>query len=71
MTMLILAALAAATAQPAPAPAAPDAQHQQKGMTHDAKDCCCKDMAKDGKMACCAKHGDGKAGEHANHGMSH
>ena len=79
MTLLILAAFAAASAQPAAAPAAPadpHAQHKQ-GMTHDAKDCCCKD--KSGKMECCAKHGaghdaakgDAKHGEHADHGLSH
>ncbi|WP_310468176.1 hypothetical protein [Sphingomonas sp.] len=79
MTFLILAALAAAAPQAAPAaPADPHAEHRQHGAAHDAKDCCCKDM-KGGKMECCAKHGaghdaakgDGKAGEHADHGLSH
>lgn len=78
MSMLILAALAAA--QPAPVvPARPHAQHQPEmamegtdGMAKKGMDCaCCKDMAKGSKMECCAKHGDSKAhaaaGEHKSH----
>lgn len=75
MSMLILAALAAA--QPAPAvPANPHAQHQREmtteGTAKKGMDCaCCKDMAKGSKMECCAKHGDSKAqaadGEHSSH----
>ena len=77
MTLLIAAALAASSAaQPAPA-AAPTAhaQHAQHGQATDkaqpqtkaaGRDCCCK--GEDGKMACCAKHGESHGGEHADHG---
>ena len=80
MTLLIAAALAASSAQAAvqPAPAAAPAQHAQHAQHHgqqaqagakpQGKDCCCKTMAEGGQMACCAEHGKGHGGEHAEHG---
>lgn len=71
---IILTALALAGAQapgqaaPAPNAHAAHAQHKQGQQKMD--DCCCKDMAKGGKMACCEGH-EGAHGEgHSGHPAS-
>ena len=73
MTLLIAAALAAsspATSATAPAAApAVQAQPAQPGAKAKSEGCaCCKKMAEGGKMACCAEHGEGHRGDHAEHG---
>ncbi|MEO6360373.1 MAG: hypothetical protein ABIO43_07360 [Sphingomicrobium sp.] len=59
MITTILAALVASAQPAAPASAASPDQHQ--GMEAGMKGCaCCKDMAKDKPMACCAKGEDAR-----------
>lgn len=78
MSILISMALAAVqgpAVQPAPQSGhAMHAQHAQHGQPSKpgAKPqgegcCCCTGMAAGGKMECCAKHGEGHAGEHSGH----
>lgn len=73
---ILMTALALAAAQAAPAAPADHSQHDQHrqhqdGGKHAAHECCCKMMASDKPMACCADHGakagDGKASEHEGH----
>ena len=70
---IIIAAMALAVAQPAQ-PSRPGqadhAQHQQQGEKHEG--CCCKDkMGRDGKMSCCAKHGESQRGADSGGGQGH
>jgi len=71
--MALAAAPAPAAVQPAAAPAihAEHAQAAKPGAKPQGEGCsCCKDMAGDGKMECCAKHGEGH-GEHPGHDAGH
>ena len=72
ITAMALAAAPATAAQPASAPApavhAPHAQPAQPGAKPQGDGCsCCKKMTEGGKMECCAKHGEHKAGGHSGH----
>lgn len=76
MSILISIALAAAQGPAAvqPAPASDHAMHAQHaqpskpGAKPQGEGCpCCKNMAEGGKMECCAKQGEGHAGEHSGH----
>ena len=76
MSILITAMAIAATQGPAaaspasaPAPAAHvHAQPAQPGSKPHGEGCsCCEKMVGGGKMECCAKHGQRKAGEHSGH----